>query len=223
MKGDGAAPPGADFTGCLWNAPFPGSPSRSLDPNSEMGWRAAPFRSSGDGTGVVARETWQARRQHPVQLVESFVDETQCRGTCYRACGFEAVGLTKGFARASRDFYREHGVPKQLCLRELRPDARRLLRQARWPAARVPTKLNWPDRVPSARRVRPACWIVSAPCPVPGRLAGCGIAAFRPDLRGDLNAHGRVRLSRLREHLQTFMQRRLRARSVVIYEICFDA
>ena len=100
MKGDGAAPPGADFTGCLWNAPLPGSPSRSLDPNSEMGWRAAPFRSSGDGTGVVARETWQARRQHPVQLVESFVDETQCRGTCYRACGFEAVGLTKGFARA---------------------------------------------------------------------------------------------------------------------------
>ena len=78
--------------------------------------------------------------------------------------------------------------------------------------ARVPAKLNWPDRVPSARRVRPACWIVSAPGPVPGRLAGCGIAAFRPDLRGDLNAHGRVRLSRLREHLQTFMQRRLRAR-----------
>lgn len=39
------------------------------------------------------------------------------------------------FARASRDFYLEHGQPKQLYLRELRPNARRLLRQARWPAA----------------------------------------------------------------------------------------
>lgn len=80
-------------------------------------------------------QDWQARWQHPVLVVESFVDETQYRGTCYRACGFEAVGLTQGFARASRDFYQEHGVPKQLYLRELRPQARRLLRQARWPAA----------------------------------------------------------------------------------------
>ena len=78
---------------------------------------------------------WQERWGHPVLLVESFVDESQYRGTCYRACGFEAVGCTKGFARASRDFYQEHGVPKQLYLRELRPGARRLLRQARWPGA----------------------------------------------------------------------------------------
>lgn len=78
---------------------------------------------------------WEERWQHPVLLVESFVDESHYRGTCYRACGFEAVGLTKGFARASRDFYLEHGVPKQLYLRELRPGARKLLRQARWPEA----------------------------------------------------------------------------------------
>lgn len=64
-----------------------------------------------------------------------FRGESQYRGTCYRACGFAAVGATKGFARASRDFYLEHGQPKQLYLRELCPDARRLLRQARWPAA----------------------------------------------------------------------------------------
>lgn len=79
-------------------------------------------------------QDWQERWRHPVLVVESFVDESQYRGTCYRACGFEAVGCTKGFARASRDFYLEHGVPKQLYLRELRPNARRLLRQARWPA-----------------------------------------------------------------------------------------
>jgi hypothetical protein len=76
---------------------------------------------------------WQARWQHPVLVVESFVDETQYRGTCYRACGFEAVGLTQGFGRASRDFYVPHGQPKQLYLRELRAGARQLLRRARWP------------------------------------------------------------------------------------------
>lgn len=78
---------------------------------------------------------WEAAWGHPVLLVESFVDETQYRGTCYRATGFAAIGPTGGFARNSRDFYLPHDKPKQLYLRELRPNARRLLRQARWPAA----------------------------------------------------------------------------------------
>ena len=76
---------------------------------------------------------WQERWGHPVLVVESFVDESQYRGTCYRACGFEAVGATAGFSRASRDFYQAHGQPKQLYLRELRPRARPRLRQARLP------------------------------------------------------------------------------------------
>jgi hypothetical protein len=74
---------------------------------------------------------WQTQWGHPVLVLESFVDETRYRGTCYRACGFEAVGLTEGFGRSSRDFYYEHGVPKQLYLRELRPRARALLRCGR--------------------------------------------------------------------------------------------
>ena len=67
-------------------------------------------------------------------LVESYVDESQYRGTCYRACGFEAVGLTAGYGRSSRDYYLEHGQPKQLYLRELRPRAMGILRQGRLPA-----------------------------------------------------------------------------------------
>lgn len=77
---------------------------------------------------------WQTHGGHPVVVVESFVDETRYRGTCYRACGFEAVGLTKGFGRARRDCYQEHGQPKQLYLRELRPNARAVLRRGRLPA-----------------------------------------------------------------------------------------
>ena len=78
-------------------------------------------------------DDWQEQWGHPVLVVESFVDESKYRGTCYRACGFEAVGVTAGFGRASRDFYQEHGQPKQLYLRELRPGARKLLCQARLP------------------------------------------------------------------------------------------
>jgi Domain of unknown function (DUF4338)/DDE_Tnp_1-associated/Transposase DDE domain len=86
--------------------------------------------------GLVLRRLsadWQERWAHPVLVVESFVDESQYRGTCYRACGFEAVGATEGFKRASRDFYEEHGQPKQLYLRELRPGARKRLGQGRLP------------------------------------------------------------------------------------------
>ena len=77
-------------------------------------------------------EDWQQRWGHPVLVVESFVDETQYRGTCYRACGFKAVGATKGYGRDKRDFYVRHDQPKQLYLRALRPAARALLKRARW-------------------------------------------------------------------------------------------
>lgn len=77
---------------------------------------------------------WQQQWGQPVLVVESFVDESQYRGTCYRACGFEAVGCSSGFGRDSRDFYVEHGQPKQLYLRELRPGASALLRRGRLPA-----------------------------------------------------------------------------------------
>jgi len=86
--------------------------------------------------GLVLRRLsadWQERWGHPVLVVESFVDESLYRGTCYRACGFQAVGATEGFKRASRDFYEQHGQPKQLYLREVRVGACQRLRQARLP------------------------------------------------------------------------------------------
>lgn len=76
---------------------------------------------------------WMEQWDHPVVAVESFVDERLYRGTCYRACGFEAVGLTGGFGKSSRDFYEEHGIPKQLYLKELVPGAREILRRGRLP------------------------------------------------------------------------------------------
>jgi hypothetical protein len=77
---------------------------------------------------------WQEHWGHPVVLVESYVDESQYRGTCYRACGFKALGFTAGYGRSSRDYYEEHGQPKQLYVRELRVGAAAILRQGRLPA-----------------------------------------------------------------------------------------
>lgn len=77
---------------------------------------------------------WQLHWGHPVVLVESYVDESRHRGTCYRACGFKALGFTAGYGRSSRDYYEEHGVPKQLYVRELRRRGVGILRQGRLPA-----------------------------------------------------------------------------------------
>jgi hypothetical protein len=77
---------------------------------------------------------WPQHWDQTVLLVESYVDETHYRGTCYRACGFEAVGLTAGYGRTSRDYYVAHDQPKQLYLRPLHPRAYGLLRQGRLPA-----------------------------------------------------------------------------------------
>ena len=80
-------------------------------------------------------DDWAQRYGHPVLLVESFVDTSRFQGTCYKACGFKPVGSSAGFARASRDFYLEHGQPKQLFLRPIHHRGREILRQARLPEA----------------------------------------------------------------------------------------
>ena len=117
-------------------------------------------------------DDWRARWEHPVLVVESFVDETRYRGTCYRACGFEAVGLTAGFGRASRDFYHEHGQPKQLYLRALRPGARHLLRRGRLP----------PDLAAHEEKI-------TGPCPFRAGELGSLLDRFRV-LRDARSGHG---------------------------------
>jgi hypothetical protein len=115
---------------------------------------------------------WQAHWGHPVLVVESFVDESRYRGTCYRACGFQAVGLTEGYGRASRDFYQEHGQPKQLYLRELRPRARTTLRRGRLPAELAEHEEN-----------------IAGPCPFRAGQLGSLLERFRT-LRDPRCGHG---------------------------------
>lgn len=105
---------------------------------------------------------WPEQWGQPVLLVESFVDESHYRGTCYRACGFEAVGLTAGYGRSSRDYYLKHEQPKQLYLRALHPEAAALLRRGRLPAALAGHEED-----------------ISGPCPLRAEALGCLLATFR--------------------------------------------
>ena len=68
--------------------------------------------------------------------MESFVDEhLGYEGAFYKACGFEAVGMTASYGRSSRDYYTDHEQPKQLYFRALKPGDRGQLAQARLPAS----------------------------------------------------------------------------------------
>lgn len=72
-------------------------------------------------------DDWQQAYGHPVLVAESFVDSQLFRGTCYKAQGWKLLGETQGNARSRQDYYTAHGRPKQLWVRELRPQARAVL------------------------------------------------------------------------------------------------
>jgi len=73
-------------------------------------------------------EDWEQRWGHPLLIGESFVDIQVFRGTCYKASGWQELGLTQGYGRTREDFYLKHDRPKQLWVRELRAGARELLK-----------------------------------------------------------------------------------------------
>ena len=60
-------------------------------------------------------------------LAETFTDIEAFEGTCYKASGWQPLGLTKGYSRHRADFYVPNDRPKKLWVRELRRDAAGLL------------------------------------------------------------------------------------------------
>jgi hypothetical protein len=77
---------------------------------------------------------WQAAWQHPLALVETFVDPKLYQGTAYRVSGWSQLGQTKGWKRSAVDFYEKHESPKQIWVRELVKKACVKLRAAPLPA-----------------------------------------------------------------------------------------
>ena len=64
-------------------------------------------------------QDWLERWQHPLALVETFVDPRFYQGTAYKVSGWSHLGRTAGWKRDAADFYLKHDCPKQIWVREL--------------------------------------------------------------------------------------------------------
>lgn len=72
---------------------------------------------------------WQARYRHPIDLLETFVQQDRFRGTCYQAANWIHVGQTTGRTRQSKR-HRDnqvHAPVKDVYLYPVHADARRQL------------------------------------------------------------------------------------------------
>jgi hypothetical protein len=69
---------------------------------------------------------WQALYEHPVYLLETFIDPERFAGTCYRAANWLYLGLTTGRGKDDQT-NRPNRSLKQLWAYPLRPDFRRQL------------------------------------------------------------------------------------------------
>lgn len=80
--------------------------------------------------GLIARRVradWQAKYGHPVHALETFVDRSRFRGTCYRAANWVRLGATQGRSRNDRK-HRIRASVKDVYLYPLIPGFRQELR-----------------------------------------------------------------------------------------------
>jgi hypothetical protein len=69
---------------------------------------------------------WQRLYQHPIYLLETFIEPERFRGTCYRAANWTYLGLTTGRGKADQTKQPNRSL-KQLWVYPLRADFRRQL------------------------------------------------------------------------------------------------
>lgn len=69
-------------------------------------------------------DQWREHFGYLPLLAETFTDPESYVGTCYKASGWEPVGMSQGSQRHRADFYVRHGRPKRLWMKELAPRAR---------------------------------------------------------------------------------------------------
>jgi hypothetical protein len=92
------------------------------------GWVQVPHLAS-HVLGLIARRIradWQAKYGHPVAALETFVDRSRFKGTCYRAANWRRLGETRGRTRNDRA-HRIRAAVKDVYLYPLVADWRREL------------------------------------------------------------------------------------------------
>ena len=78
---------------------------------------------------------WEEVFAYRPLLAETFTDPETHAGTCYKAAGWEAVGMSSGQGKHCADLYPGRARPKKLWLKALEPKARETLCAAELPAA----------------------------------------------------------------------------------------
>jgi hypothetical protein len=73
-------------------------------------------------------EQWEERFGYRPLLTETFTDPEAYAGTCYKASGWEPVGMSQGHRRHRADYYVPNQRPKRLWMKELCPQAREKIR-----------------------------------------------------------------------------------------------
>jgi hypothetical protein len=94
-------------------------------------WVRVPHLA-GHVLGLIARRIradWQAKYGHPVHALETFVDRSRFRGTCYRAANWLRLGETRGRTRNDRE-HRIRATVKDVYLYPLAGDFKEALRDA---------------------------------------------------------------------------------------------
>ncbi len=67
------------------------------------------------------RDDWRSRYGEELALLETFVDPTRFRGTCYRAANWIFVGRTQGYGKTRKGF-EYHGISKEAYVYPINPD-----------------------------------------------------------------------------------------------------
>jgi len=78
-------------------------------------------------------DLWFEKFGYKPLMAETFTDIEAYRGTCYKASGWQPLGMTKGFSRHKDDFYVPNEKPKKLWVRMLHDNAVNLLRSRTLP------------------------------------------------------------------------------------------
>jgi len=81
------------------------------------------------------QDDWIRRFDHPLLLLETFVDPRRFHGTIYKAANWILLGNTRGFRRASAKAYQPNGAPKLIFACPLQRHALRVLSQPILPPA----------------------------------------------------------------------------------------
>lgn len=114
-----------------WDRPTRERNLQSLTNNTRFlipSWVQVPHLAS-HVLGLIARRVradWQAKYGHPVHALETFVDRSRFKGTCYRAANWLCVGQTQGRTRNDRA-HRIHAAVKDVYLYPLVAEFRREL------------------------------------------------------------------------------------------------